>query len=105
MNKLIDVQAAVGQRAGSPFATLDAVRPGDVWATVHRGASASGTGALAIMRPCTSEGTFVPGLGQAPTQTSVPNQQDNRKKYEHATRVAALGGNATGSHPASWDPV
>jgi hypothetical protein len=105
VNKLTDVQVAAGRRAGSPLAALDAASPGDVWATVHRGANASGTGALAIMRPCTSDGTFVPGLGQAPTQTSVPNQQDNRKKYEHATRVAALGGNATGSHPASWDPV
>jgi hypothetical protein len=105
VNKLIDVQVAVGRRAGSPFAALDAVRPGDVGATAHRGVDVPGTGALAIMRPCTSEGTFVPGLGQAPIQTSASNQQDNRKKYEHATRVAALGGSATGSHPASWDPV
>jgi hypothetical protein len=32
-------------------------------------------------------------------------QQDTRKKYQHGARVAANGGNATGSHPASWDPV
>jgi hypothetical protein len=105
VNKLTDVQMAAGQRAGSHFAALDAASPGDVWATVHRGASASGTSVLAIMRPRTSEGTFVPGLGQAPIQTSASSQQNNSKKYEHATRVAALGGNATGSHPASWDPV
>jgi hypothetical protein len=105
VNKLTDVQVAAGRRAGSHFAVLDAASPGDVWGTVHRGASASGTGALAIMRPRTGEGTFVPGLGQAPIQTSASSQQNNSKKYEHATRVAALGGNATGSHPASWDPV
>jgi hypothetical protein len=44
-------------------------------------------------------------MRQAPSETSVFAQQDSRKKYQHATRVAANGGNATGSHPASWDPV
>jgi hypothetical protein len=105
VNKLTDVQVAAGQRAGGPFAVLDAASPGGVWATGHRVANASGTGVLAIMGPRAGEGTFVPGLSQAPIQASAPSQQHNRKKYEHATRVAALGGNATGSHRASWDPV
>ncbi|MDX6392818.1 MAG: hypothetical protein QOJ73_3881 [Streptosporangiaceae bacterium] len=47
----------------------------------------------------------MPGMRQTFSPTSVSAQQDTRKKYQHGARVAANGGNATGSHPASWDPV
>jgi hypothetical protein len=47
----------------------------------------------------------MPGLRQVPGQTSAFGEQDTRKKYQHNARVAVLDGSATGSHPASWDPV
>jgi hypothetical protein len=110
LSNLIDVRAAADWRAESSLAALDAGLPGGVRATLLRAADVCGTdvrrtGALAIPRPRAAQGTLVPGMRQAPSETSVFAQQDSRKKYQHATRVAANGGNATGSHPASWDPV
>ena len=121
LSNLIDIPAAADWRAASSLAALDAGLPGGVRATVLRAADVCGTdvrstdvcgtGALAIPRPRAARGTPMPGMRQALSQTSVLAQtsafaqQDSRKKYQHAARVAANGGNATGSHPAFWDPV
>jgi hypothetical protein len=110
LSNIPDVRAAANWRAGSSLAALDAGLPGGVWATSLRGANICGTDlrgtvALAIPRPPAVQGTLMPGLRQVPGQTSAFGEQDTRKKYEHATRVTVLDGSATGSHPASWDPV
>ncbi len=119
LSNIPDVRAA-NWRAGSSLAALDASLPGGVRATLLRDANICGTDlrgtdlcgtdlrgtvALAIPRPRAVQGTLMPGLRQVPGQTSAFGEQDTRKKYEHATRVAVLDGSATGSHPASWDPV
>jgi hypothetical protein len=101
LSNLIDVRAAAKWRAGSSLAALDAGLPGGVRATLLPG----GTSALAIPRPRAAQGILMPGMCQAPIQTPVFEEQDSHKKYQHDARVAAVGGNATGSHPASWDPV
>ena len=101
LSNLIDVRAAANWRAESSLAALDAGLPGGVRATSLPG----GTGALAIPRLRAAQGTLMPGMCQAPIQTPVFEEQDSHKKYQHDARVAAVGGNATGSHPASWDPV
>ena len=110
LSNIPDVRAAANWRAGSSLAALDAGLPGGVRATLLRdanmcGTELRGTVALAIPRPLAVQGTLMPGLRQVPGQTSAFGEQDTRKKYEHATRVAVLDGSATGSHPASWDPV
>jgi hypothetical protein len=110
LSNIPDVRAAANWRAGSSLAALDAGLPGGVRATLLRdvnicGTDLRGTVALAIPRPHAVQGTLMPGLRQVPGQTSAFGEQDTRKKYEHATRVAVLDGSATGSHPASWDPV
>lgn len=101
LSNLIDVRAAANWRAESSLAALDAGLPGGVRVTLLPG----GTGALAIPRLRAAQGTLMPGMCQAPIQTPVFEEQDSHKKYQHDARVAAVGGNATGSHPASWDPV
>lgn len=107
LSNLIDVRAAATWRAGSSHAALDAGLPGGVRATLLPAGTGrpAGTGALAIPRPRAARGTLTPGMCQAPIQTPVFEEQDSHKKYQHDARVAAVGGNATGSHPASWDPV
>jgi hypothetical protein len=105
LSNFVDVRAAADWRAEGSLAALDAYRPGAAEATSLRVANICGTGALAIPRPRAAQGTPMPGMRQASSQTPVFVEQDTHKKYQHATRVAALGGNATGSHPASWDPV
>jgi hypothetical protein len=106
----IDVRAAADWRAGSSLAALDAGLPGGVRATLLHAADVCGTdightGALATPRPLAARGTLMPGMRETFSLTSVSAQPDTRKKYQHGARVAANGGNATGSHPASWDPV
>ncbi len=105
LSNLIDVRAAADWRVEGSLAALDAYRPGAAGATLLRVADICGTGALAIPRPRAAQGTLMPGMRQALSQASVFGEQDTRKKYQHATRVAANGGSTTGSHPASWDPV
>jgi hypothetical protein len=105
LSNLIDVQAAVGWRAKGSFIALDAVRPSDVRATVLVGPDVYGTAAVGTARLRGVQGLLMPGLRQTPAQMSASSKQDTSNKYQHATRVAAIGGSATGSHPASWDPV
>jgi hypothetical protein len=104
LSNLIDVRAAAGWRAESSIAALDTGRPCGFGATLLRGTVLGGTvlggiNALGVARSRAAQGPLMPG------QTSLSSRQDTRKKYQHATRVAALGGSATGSHPVSWDPV
>ena len=47
----------------------------------------------------------MPEMRQLLSQKFAFAEQDTRKTYQHATRVTAIGGSASGSHPASWDPV
>jgi hypothetical protein len=101
LSNLIDVGAVAGWRAESSIAALDAGRPFVSGATVLRGTD----GALGGPRPRAARGSLMPGRHQTPGQPSASSRQDTRNKYQHATRAAALGGSATGSHPASWDPV
>jgi hypothetical protein len=110
LSNLIDVRTAADWRAESSLAALDAGLPGGVRATSLHAADVCGTdightGALATPRPLAARDTLMPGMRQTFSPTSVSAQQDTRKKYQHGARVAANGGNATGSHPASWDPV
>jgi hypothetical protein len=110
LSNIPDVRAAANWRAGSSLAALDAGLPGGVRATLLRdvnicGTDLRGTVALAIPRPRAVPGTLMPGLRQVPGQASAFGEQDTRKKYQHNARVAVIGGSATGSHPASWDPV
>jgi hypothetical protein len=120
LSNLIDVRAAAGWRAESSIATLDAARPCGFGATRLRGTVLGGTvlgstalggtapggiNALGVARSSAAQGPLMPWLPPTPGQTSAASRQDTRKKYQHATRAAALGGSATGSHPVSWDPV
>jgi hypothetical protein len=105
LSNLPDVRTAADWRAGCSLAALDAGLPGDVRATVFCGTNVRDTGALAIGRPRAFRGTLLPEMHQASSQTPALVEQDSQKKYQHSTRVAAIGGSATGSHPASWDPV
>lgn len=57
--------------------------------------------------PLASAGGVFAGLrpwlhGEAHAMAAV--RQISSKKYQDTTRIAANGGNASGSHPA-WDPV
>jgi hypothetical protein len=99
LSNIPDVRTAVNWRAGSSLAALDAGLPGGVAATWPHG-----TGVLAMPRPRALQGALVPCVSQAPGQMSAFGERDTRKKYQHATRVAVIGGSASGSHPA-WDPV
>ncbi len=101
LSNLIDIQATAYWRAGSSLAALDAGLPGGVRVTSLHDADLCGTGAFMTARPRTAQGALMPGL----RPTSAPSKQDTGEKYQHATRVAANSGNASGSHPASWDPV
>ena len=110
LSNLIDVRAAAGWRAESSIAALDTGRPCGfgatlLWGTVLGGTVLGGINALGVARSRAAQGPLMPWLPQTPGQTSLSSRQDTRKKYQHATRVAALGGSATGSHPVSWDPV
>ncbi len=105
LSNLPNARSAADWRAGCSLAALDAGLPGDVRATVLRSTKVRGTGILAIARPSAFQGTLVPEMRQTPSQTLAFGEQDSQKKYQHGTRVAAIGGSAMGSHPASWDPV
>jgi hypothetical protein len=115
LSNLPDVRAAAGWRAESSIAALDAARPCGFGATWLRGTVVGGTvlggtvlggiNALGVARSSAAQGPLMPWLPPTPGQTSAASRQDTRKKYQHATRAAALGGSATGSHPVSWDPV
>jgi hypothetical protein len=135
LSNLIDVQAAAGWRAESSIAALDASRPCGFWATSLRGpvlggpvlggtvlggtvlggtvlggtvlggTVLGGINALGVARSHAAQGSLMPWLPETSGQTWASSKQDTRKKYQHATRAAALGGSATGSHPVSWDPV
>jgi hypothetical protein len=99
LSSIPNIRAAAGWRADGSLAALDACLPAGVWATSLRG-----TDSLAITRPYAVPGALMPGLRQAPGEKSVLGERDTRKEYQHATRVAAFGSSASGSHPA-WDPV
>jgi hypothetical protein len=105
LSKLIDVQAAADWRAEGSFTALDAGRPPAVWDTVLAGPDVCGTAAVGAARPRGGQGLLMPGLRQTSAQMSVSSKQNTSNKYQHAPRAAATGGGATGSHPASWDPV
>jgi hypothetical protein len=74
------------------------------WSTGLAGTGLAGTDLLGNAHPNTAQGTFMPAVRRAPDRESAFGAWDTRKKYQHATRVAAFGGDASGSHPA-WDPV
>jgi hypothetical protein len=105
LSNLSEIQTAAGWRAEGSAAALDAGRPSLAPVTMLRGTNTCRAGALATMRPRTGKGIFVPATSQLPGQTSASGKQDTGKKYQHASRMTAVGGNAPGSHPASWDPV
>jgi hypothetical protein len=99
LSNIPNIRAAANWRVGSSLAALDACLPAAVRATSLRG-----TDPLAITRSYAVPGTLMPELRYAPGGKSAFGEQGTRKEYQHTTRVAAFGGNASGSHPA-WDPV
>lgn len=99
MNNNIDDAATAVWRSADLVAALGDHPSAGVLTTLL-----SGTDALAMARPRFIRGAFTPGMCQESGQNQAPAQPYSQQKYEHTTRVAALGGSATGSHPA-WDPV
>jgi hypothetical protein len=101
MSNIPDVRTAADWRAENSLAALDVCLPGGIRGT----AAVRGRVVLTTPRSNAAQGILMPEMRKASSQPSAFGEQDTRKKYQHVARVAAFGGNASGSHPASWDPV
>ena len=67
-------------------------------------ASTKGTGlSVGVLLPA-SEGAFARPRPTRHDQTKITLQQIHSTTYQEMTRIAANGGDHSGSHPA-WDPV
>jgi len=67
--------------------------------------SAQGTGLSAgALVPVSTTGVFAGARRKPHDQAQVTVQQITSKKYPEMARIAAPGGDQSGSHPA-WDPV
>jgi hypothetical protein len=69
-------------------------------------AGPSGTCLLGVApTPASESGAFAAALRVAPERVlPTRHQPTTSHKYQNMTRIAATGGNVSGSHPA-WDPV
>lgn len=54
--------------------------------------------------PDRESGVFAGAHRAAATRVTPSKHQSTSCKYQNMTRIAAAGGNVSGSHPA-WDPV
>jgi hypothetical protein len=57
-----------------------------------------------VALPASASGVFAGPRPKADDPMNVAVQQITSKKYQEMTRIAAVGGGQSGSHPA-WDPV
>jgi len=87
LNAITAVQAAAKARLWALAALLGLCRLGGVPALLVR-----------------ESGAFAGAHRAAATRVTPSKHLSTSCKYQNMTRIAAAGGNASGSHPA-WDPV
>jgi hypothetical protein len=64
-----------------------------------------GTGLpIGVLAPASASGVFARPRPQRDDPSKISLQQINSTTYQEMTRIAANGGDHSGSHPA-WDPV